>query len=193
MTLQHLEQWFEVLKHLGYFGGFLLLFFRAVIPVFPLVLYIIVVMHEYGDFVGVIISWLALVAGSFTVYLICKTLVNSKVMIEIKRKKATKKIINIIDNQGLVPLFVLLCIPFSPTSLINIVASFSNINSKHYFIVLSTSTLIFTVILGYMGTDVTTILTDPKKSLTMIIGIVVLWIVGKKIEKHYMKPTKKLK
>ncbi|EHJ06682.1 TVP38/TMEM64 family protein [Staphylococcus simiae] len=193
MTLQHLEQWFEVLKHLGYFGGFLLLFFRAVIPVFPLVLYIIVVMHEYGDFVGVIISWLALVVGSFTVYLVCKMLVNSKLMIEIKRKKATKKIINIIDNQGLVPLFVLLCIPFSPTSLINIVASFSNINSKHYLIVLSTSTLISTAILGYMGTDVTTILTDPKKGLTMIIGIVALWIGGKKIEKHYMKPTKKLK
>ena len=63
-----IEHWFNVLQQLGYFAGFIILYLRAIIPVFPLTLYVILNVHIYGFITGTIISWLGIVAGTFTVF-----------------------------------------------------------------------------------------------------------------------------
>ena len=63
-----IEHWFNVLQQLGYFAGFIILYLRAMIPVFPLTLYVILNVHAYGFITGTIISWLGIVAGTFTVF-----------------------------------------------------------------------------------------------------------------------------
>ncbi len=63
---------------------------------------------------GILISWLGLISGTFTVYLICKRLVNTERMQRIKQRTAVQRLISFIDRQGLIPLFILLCFPFMP-------------------------------------------------------------------------------
>ncbi|MEJ7545578.1 VTT domain-containing protein, partial [Staphylococcus hominis] len=87
--------------------------------------------------VGIIICWLGIVAGTFTMFLIFKRLVNTKKMKQFKTKKSVQRLISFIDRQGLIPLFILLCFPFTPNTLINVVASLSHIKTKYYFIVLT--------------------------------------------------------
>ncbi|MDM5686265.1 aconitase family protein, partial [Staphylococcus aureus] len=43
---------------------------------------------------------------------------------------------------------------FTPNTLINFVASLSHIRPKYYFIVLASSKLVSTIILGYLGKDI---------------------------------------
>ena len=72
-------------------------------------------------------------------------------MKQFKTKRSVQRLISFIDRQGLIPLFILLCFPFTPNTLINVVASLSHIKTKYYFIVLTLSKLISITVLGIMG------------------------------------------
>lgn len=186
MSLSQLEEWFDAFRQFGYIPGFIMLYLRAIVPVLPLTLYVVLLIHAYGLFPGIIISWLGIVSGTFTVFLICKKFVNTIRMKKLKSRKSVQRLISFIDRQGLIPLFVLLCFPFTPNTLINIIASLSHIKIKYYFFVLVISKLISITILGVMGKEIFTIFTNPLRALIMIVLLVVLWFISKKVEKHFM-------
>ncbi|MEW4384616.1 TVP38/TMEM64 family protein [Staphylococcus epidermidis] len=190
MSLSQLEEWFDAFRQFGYIPGFIMLYLRAIVPVLPLTLYVVLLIHAYGLLPGIIISWLGIVSGTFTVFLICKKFVNTIRMKKLKSRKSVQRLISFIDRQGLIPLFVLLCFPFTPNTLINIIASLSHIKIKYYFFVLVISKLISITILGVMGKEIFTIFTNPLRALIMIVLLVVLWFISKKVEKHFMGSTK---
>lgn len=190
MSLSQLEEWFDAFRQFGYIPGFIMLYLRAIVPVLPLTLYVVLLIHAYGLFPGIIISWLGIVSGTFTVFLICKKFVNTIRIKKLKSRKSVQRLISFIDRQGLIPLFVLLCFPFTPNTLINIIASLSHIKIKYYFFVLVISKLISITILGVMGKEIFTIFTNPLRALIMIVLLVVLWFISKKVEKHFMGSTK---
>ena len=190
MSLSQLEEWFDAFRQFGYIPGFIMLYLRAIVPVLPLTLYVVLLIHAYVLFPGIIISWLGIVSGTFTVFLICKKFVNTIRMKKLKSRKSVQRLISFIDRQGLIPLFVLLCFPFTPNTLINIIASLSHIKIKYYFFVLVISKLISITILGVMGKEIFTIFTNPLRALIMIVLLVVLWFISKKVEKHFMGSTK---
>lgn len=190
MSLSQLEEWFDAFRQFGYIPGFIMLYLRAIVPVLPLTLYVVLLIHAYGLFPGIIISWLGIVSGTFTVFLICKKFVNTIRMKKLKSRKSVQRLISFIDRQGLIPLFILLCFPFTPNTLINIIASLSHIKIKYYFLVLVISKLISITILGVMGKEIFTIFTNPLRALIMIVLLVVLWLISKKVEKYFMGSTK---
>ena len=190
LSLSQLEEWFDAFRQFGYIPGFIMLYLRAIVPVLPLTLYVVLLIHAYGLFPGIIISWLGIVSGTFTVFLICKKLVNTIRMKKLKSRKSVQRLISFIDRQGLIPLFILLCFPFTPNTLINIIASLSHIKIKYYFFVLVISKLISITILGVMGKEIFTIFTNPLRALIMIVLLVVLWFISKKVEKYFMGSTK---
>ncbi|APT16840.1 MULTISPECIES: TVP38/TMEM64 family protein [Staphylococcus] len=190
MSLSQLEEWFDAFRQFGYIPGFIMLYLRAIVPVLPLTLYVVLLIHAYGLFPGIIISWLGIVSGTFTVFLICKKFVNTIRMKKLKSRKSVQRLISFIDRQGLIPLFILLCFPFTPNTLINIIASLSHIKIKYYFLVLVISKLISITILGVMGKEIFTIFTNPLRALIMIVLLVVLWFISKKVEKYFMGSTK---
>ncbi len=190
LSLSQLEEWFDAFRQFGYIPGFIMLYLRAIVPVLPLTLYVVLLIHAYGLFPGIIISWLGIVSGTFTVFLICKKLVNTIRMKKLKSRKSVQRLISFIDRQGLIPLFILLCFPFTPNTLINIIASLSHIKIKYYFLVLVISKLISITILGVMGKEIFTIFTNPLRALIMIVLLVVLWFISKKVEKYFMGSTK---
>ncbi|EKS40755.1 TVP38/TMEM64 family protein [Staphylococcus epidermidis] len=190
MSFSQLEEWFDAFRQFGYIPGFIMLYLRAIVPVLPLTLYVVLLIHAYGLFPGIIISWLGIVSGTFTVFLICKKFVNTIRMKKLKSRKSVQRLISFIDRQGLIPLFVLLCFPFTPNTLINIIASLSHIKIKYYFFVLVISKLISITILGVMGKEIFTIFTNPLRALIMIVLLVVLWFISKKVEKYFMGSTK---
>lgn len=190
MSFEQLEEWFDLFRQFGYIPGFVLIYFRAIIPILPLTLYVILIMHTYGAIVGIIICWLGIVSGTFTMFLIFKRLVNTNKMKQFKTKRSVQRLISFIDRQGLIPLFILLCFPFTPNTLINVVASLSHIKTKYYFIVLTLSKLISITVLGIMGREVTTIFTNPIRAIVTILFFIILWFISKRVEKHFMSSTK---
>ncbi|MCJ1656787.1 TVP38/TMEM64 family protein [Staphylococcus sp. NRL 16/872] len=186
MVFHQIEQWFNVLQELGYFAGFIILYLRAIVPVLPLTLYVIMNVHAYGFLIGTGISWLGIVSGTYTVFYICRKFVNAHFMQKIRKRKSVVKLTHFIDRQGLVPIFILMCFPFTPNTLVNFVASLSHIKAKYYFLILLVSKLISITFLAVMGKEVTTFLTHPIRAVALLIVTVALWFIGKRVEKYFM-------
>lgn len=188
------EKVFELLdtyEQLGPLPGIFLPFIEAFLPFLPLFVFVIANSLAYGLFKGFIYSWLGSVLGSMTVFLIIRNLADKKFFIKIKNNKQVLRVTHWVEKHGFGPLFILLCFPFSPSSVINLVAGVSKVSKLQFFlaVILGKSIMIFSI--AYIGTSITEFAKSPVRTTIILIGIVIFWSFGKYLEKR-MKITQSL-
>ena len=79
-----------------------------------------------------------------------------------------------------------MCFPFTPSAFVNIVASLSHIRAHVYLTVLFASKLVMIGLIGWLGNDITTLFTNPTRLILIMIVFVIVWFIGRKIEKYFM-------
>ena len=186
MTEEQVQYWFDLFGNLGYIVGFLLPFIEAFIPILPIIVFVIVNVNAYGFIIGTLLAWMGTVAGSYIVFLFFRRLTHTRYMKKIQQRTSVQRLIHFIDRKGVLPIFILMCFPFTPSALVNIVASLSNIKAHVYLTVLIASKFVMVGLVGWLGNDITTLFTSPTRLITIIIVILIVWFVGRKIEKHFM-------
>lgn len=186
MTEEQVQYWFDLFGNLGYIVGFLLPFIEAFIPILPIIVFVIVNVNAYGFITGTLLAWMGTVAGSYIVFLFFRRLTHTRYMKKIQQRTSVQRLIHFIDRKGVLPIFILMCFPFTPSALVNIVASLSHIKAHAYLTVLIASKFVMIGLVGWLGNDITTLFTSPTRLITIIIVILIVWFVGRKIEKHFM-------
>ncbi|WP_261721595.1 TVP38/TMEM64 family protein [Staphylococcus equorum] len=186
MTEEQVQYWFDLFGNLGYIVGFLLPFIEAFIPILPIIVFVIVNVNAYGFIIGTLLAWMGTVAGSYIVFLFFRRLTHTRYMKKIQQRTSVQRLIHFIDRKGVLPIFILMCFPFTPSALVNIVASLSHIKAHVYLTVLIASKFVMVGLVGWLGNDITTLFTSPTRLITIIIVILIIWFVGRKIEKHFM-------
>ncbi|MGJ5701944.1 TVP38/TMEM64 family protein [Staphylococcus equorum] len=186
MTEEQVQYWFDLFGNLGYIVGFLLPFIEAFIPILPIIVFVIVNVNAYGFIIGTLLAWMGTVAGSYIVFLFFRRLTHARYMKKIQQRTSVQRLIHFIDRKGVLPIFILMCFPFTPSALVNIVASLSHIKAHVYLTVLIASKFVMIGLVGWLGNDITTLFTSPTRLITIIIVILIVWFVGRKIEKHFM-------
>ncbi|MCE5006867.1 MULTISPECIES: TVP38/TMEM64 family protein [Staphylococcus] len=186
MTEEQVQYWFDLFGNLGYIVGFLLPFIEAFIPILPIIVFVIVNVNAYGFIIGTLLAWMGTVAGSYIVFLFFRRLTHTRYMKKIQQRTSVQRLIHFIDRKGVLPIFILMCFPFTPSALVNIVASLSHIKAHVYLTVLIASKFVMVGLVGWLGNDITTLFTSPTRLITIIIVILIVWFVGRKIEKHFM-------
>ena len=182
-TAENLQQLSDQYRALGPFIGFFITFLEAYLPFLPLVVFIAVNVTAYGLFWGFMMSWLGTLFGSYTVFLVFRKFGKMRWMRKWVETKQVKKLIRWVDMAGIAPLLVLLCFPFTPAILVNIVAGLSNMKRIYYFITLFISKFAMVFLLTFIVQDLTELLTNPKKMILVAIILIVLWGIGKIFEK----------
>ncbi|MDT0695511.1 MULTISPECIES: TVP38/TMEM64 family protein [Mammaliicoccus] len=199
MLIQDLMNWFseeniteliETFRSFGIFIAFLLPFIEAFLPFLPIILFVIANVNAYGLLLGFIITWAGTVSGSYIVFLIFRLISKKPFMKKIVEQPRVVRFIQWIDEHGFGPLFILLCFPFTPGALVNMVSAFSNISKQVYLIALILSKAIMIFTLSFIGADINSFFASPKKSIIVVVIIFVLWLVGKGLEKYFDKRLK---
>lgn len=190
MSTEQVNEWFNAFGNMGDLVGFLLPFIEVFIPILPLIVFVIVNVNAYGFIIGMILAWLGTVLGSFIMFLIFRRLSNSKYMKRLKQRKSAERLIKYIDEHGVIPIFILFCFPFTPSALVNLIASVTNIKSVHYFWVLALSKLVMISLVGWLGKDISTLFTNPLRITIVVIVVIIVWFIGRKVEKHFMHSSK---
>jgi uncharacterized membrane protein YdjX (TVP38/TMEM64 family) len=194
--VEHVSDWFTIeniealeaqYRTLGPIIGLLFPFLEAFLPFLPLVAFVVANASSHGLWMGFLLSWVGTVSGSYSVFLLVRQFGKyPKVQKFIKYKKM-QKLIRWVDMKGIAPLFILLCFPFTPSVLVNIVAGLSNIKKKIYLVVLLTGKFVMILTISLLGYDIGALLRSPIKLILVIVAIVLLWIIGKIIEKYLNK------
>src|SRR5699024_5637889 len=89
----------------------------------------------------------------------------------LQQSTSVQRLIHFIDIKGVIPIFILLCFPFTPSALVNLVVSLSHIRAHVYLVVLFSSKLIMIGLIGWLGNDITTLFTQPLRLVIIIIVI----------------------
>lgn len=164
--------------------GLLLPFLEAFLPFLPLVVFVVANASAFGLWLGFLLSWLGSVAGSYAVFLIVRHFGKHPKLRFLTGGKKVQRLIQWVDMNGISPLFVLLCFPFTPSVLVNIVAGLSHIRKEFYLIVLLAGKFVMILGMSVLGYDLKALLTSPVRLVMAAIAIILLWWIGKLMEKR---------
>lgn len=190
-TVENIGHLAEQYRTLGPLIGIFLPFIESFLPFLPLFVIVVANASSYGLWIGFLLSWIGTVLGSFAVFLIVRRFGKHPRLQFFIRKEKVQKLIRWVDMRGISPLFILLCFPFTPSVLVNIVAGLSNIKKKYYLFVVMAGKFIMIASMSVLGYDLKALITDPVKLIFVGVGVFVLWLIGKWIEKHLNKKVEK--
>ena len=180
-----LQFWVEQHPIWGLLLGFFLPFAEAFLPVLPIVVFAVVNVNAFGLLLGFLLTWSGAVTGAYAVFLIVRRYGQNRFVKKLNGHPYVEKMMWRINEQGVIPLFVLLCFPFTPSFLINIVGALSNIRQRHYLLATMTGKAVMLLLLSYIGADLRSFITQPLKSLVVMAVLAALWFIGKKVEEYY--------
>ncbi|WP_342578204.1 TVP38/TMEM64 family protein [Psychrobacillus sp. FSL K6-2843] len=174
-------------RALGPIFGILLTFLEAFLPFLPLVVFIVANVAAYGLLFGFLISWVGSFVGAYTVFLVIRKYGRARVLGFITRHERIQKLILWVERNGFGPLFLLICFPFTPSALVNIVAGLSNIKKHTYLWTVASGKLIMIFVVSFIGSDLKALVTQPIRTAIVVIVIAILWFIGKRVEKRIEK------
>ncbi|WP_342526028.1 TVP38/TMEM64 family protein [Chryseomicrobium sp. FSL W7-1435] len=186
-TLETLEEIMSTYKTFGPFVGILLPMLEAFLPFLPLVVFIVANVTAYGLFLGFLLSWVGSVLGAYIVFLVVRKFGRARIIKFLTRHKRISRLIHWVERNGFGPLFLLLCFPFTPSAIVNLVAGLSNIRKSTYLTAVILGKFIMIFIISFIGADIRALVTEPIRTAIVAAVIVLLWAVGKYFERRLDK------
>lgn len=186
-SMETLEEIMNSYKTLGPVIGILLPMLEAFLPFLPLVVFIVANVTAYGLLYGFVLSWAGSVVGSYLVFLIIRKYGRARILNFLTKHQRTSRLIHWVERNGFGPLFLLLCFPFTPSAIVNVVAGLSNIRKSTYLTALILGKLIMIFVISFIGADIRALISQPIRTAIVAAVIALLWIVGKYFEKRLDK------
>lgn len=187
ITIADINHWINAYKSLGVAVAFFLPVVEAFFPVLPLFAIVTGNAAAFGLWEGFAFTWLGACTGSLVTFWLVRKLSRKWVKRLHEKYKGIEKTSEWLEHHGFSVLFILRCLPFSPSSLINIMAGLSSLPFHTYFwaTVLGKAVMIF--LLSYIGSDLPALVHEPWKLALAAMLMVSLWMVGKQVEKRYLQ------
>ena len=191
-----MTDWFEVdniielSKHyraLGPLVGLFFPFIESFLPFLPLFVFVVANASAYGLWLGFLLSWVGTSIGSYAVFLLIRKYGRTRLLRFLTRSVRVQKLIKWVDRNGFGPLFLFICFPFTPSALVNLVAGLSGIKKTHYLFTLLAGKLVMIFTVSYIGSDLKALLTQPIRTIIVAIIVILLWVIGKRIEHRFNK------
>ncbi|WP_303966186.1 TVP38/TMEM64 family protein [Sporosarcina ureae] len=184
LSIDKVEELAAQYEALGFLMGLIPPFVEAFLPFLPLVVFVVANAIAFGFWLGFALSWVGTVAGSYAVFLLVRKFGGNRFFSFLTRPVKVQQLIQWVERNGFGPLFVLICFPFTPSALVNLVAGLSNMNKKNYLFVLMLGKLVMIMMISFIGYDVRALVTQPVRTLLMFVVIFLLWLVGKWFERR---------
>lgn len=186
---EFIEGLLDQYESLGPLPGILLPFVEAFLPFLPLFVFVFANAAAYGLLFGFLYSWIGASAGAILVFLVIRKLGDKRIFKVIRENKQVKKVTTWLERHGFGPLFLLMCFPFSPSAVINVVAGLSKISTQQFILatLLGKSVMVFSI--AYIGSSIFEFAKNPVKTIIVGIGIVLFWIIGKYMEQRIQKKS----
>ncbi|CAD2079973.1 TVP38/TMEM64 family protein [Jeotgalicoccus meleagridis] len=192
-TEQGIETLFNKFEQLGFFVGFLLVFIESFLPFLPLVVIVILTINSYGVIVGFLISYSATVLGSYLVFLTVRHFFRDTAQRYIEKHDKLNKMLKFIDDRGFTFLFILLCLPFTPSSVVNVITALSNVRRDVYLYILLAAKFIMILSMTLVGYDIASFFDSPMKLILSLVFLCVLYLLSKWYQKYLEKKINKEK
>ena len=141
--------------------------------------------HMVSERLPLLMDW-CLIGIHFSIFS-CSKNGTDKDCAKIKRNRHVKRVMKVVEERGFSMLFILLCFPFSPSAIINVVAGLSNIKLKPFILAVFLGKAVMIFSIAYIGSSIVEFYRNPVKTIIIIVCISVFLAAGKFIEKRFIK------
>ncbi|MBY0121091.1 TVP38/TMEM64 family protein [Bacillus sp. S/N-304-OC-R1] len=183
-TLEHIMDLIDKYRSFGLLPGILLPMLEAFLPFLPLFLFVMANANAFGLWLGFLLSWIGATAGALLVFLLVRKYGQRRILQFLRKHQQVQKLMTWVEKHGFGPLFILLCFPFTPSAVVNIVAGLSRIGIAQYMLAVLTGKLVMIFTMSFIGYDIKSLITQPIRTAIVGVIIFILWYVGKRIEKR---------
>lgn len=190
-TEEGIQSIFEQFEQFGILAGFLLVILEAFLPVLPLFAIVILNINSYGFLVGFTMSYSATVIGSFLVFLTVRFLFRNSAQRYIHKRENLERLLRFVDERGFTFAFIMLALPFTPTSVVNVIAALSNMRSEVYLLILVAAKLIMIGSMALVGYDITEFFNSPVRLVVSLLLLALLYFFSKWYQRYLNKKLKK--
>ncbi|OKL35848.1 TVP38/TMEM64 family protein [Domibacillus mangrovi] len=187
LSIERIMGWINQYESFGPLPGFLLPLLEAFLPFLPLFAFVLANVNAFGLWFGFFISWGGAVTGSFIVFLLIRRYGREKFLSFLQKNKQINKMMNWVDRHGFAPVFLLLCFPFTPSAIVNIVAGLSRISIVQYLLAVMAGKTVMIFTISYVGYDVAALIHQPGRTAVIASVMIALWFGGKQLEKRLEK------
>lgn len=182
ITIENVMELIEKYRSFGPLPGILLPFLEAFFPFLPLFLFVMANANAFGLGWGFLFSWIGSAAGAYFVFLLIRRFGETRVFNFLRRHQKVQSLMTWVERRGFGPLFILLCFPFTPSAVVNIVAGLSKIGVYQYMLAVLTGKAVMIFIMSFIGYDIVSLVKQPVRTGIVCVIIAVLWYAGKRIE-----------
>ncbi|MBM6617158.1 TVP38/TMEM64 family protein [Bacillus suaedaesalsae] len=192
-TLENIQKLMDEYRDLGIIPGIVLPMLEAIFPFLPLVVFVVANAAAFGLWLGFLVSWIGACLGSILVFLVVRRLGERRFFKWIRKSKQVQKLTGWLERHGFGPLFLLLCFPFSPSAIINVVAGLSRVSLWQFILAVLTGKMVMIFMISFVGYDIRSLVTRPIRTGIVALFIFILWYVGKRIELYLSTKEKNSK
>ena len=187
-TIENIMNLIQEYRALGPIPCILLIVLEAFLPFLPLFLFVMANASAFGLWLGFLFSWLGACIGALLVFSLIRRYGQKKLLAFLPKHPKVRKLMDWVDRHGFGPLFLLLCFPFTPSAVVNIVAGLSKISFAQYMLAVCIGKLVMIFTLSFVGYDIHSLITQPYRTAIVLIVIFIMWYGGKRIERRLNKP-----
>ncbi|MFD0829153.1 TVP38/TMEM64 family protein [Neobacillus sp. M.A.Huq-85] len=182
ISLDNIMDLIKQYRSLGPLPGILLPMLEAFLPFLPLFLFVMANASAFGLWWGFLFSWLGACVGALLLFFVIRRFGQRRLLSFLPKHPKVRKLMDWVDRHGFGPLFILLCFPFTPSAIVNIVAGLSKISMYQYMLAVFIGKMVMIFTISFVGYDLHSLITKPYRTI-MVVGIIfILWYVGKRIE-----------
>lgn len=186
-TESNLELWLENFRSLGPLPGILLTFLKSFIPPLPTIVIVGVNAAVYGMWPGFLYSWIGMVAGCLTTFLIVRKVSSSAFIERWAAKPKVQRGRLWIQENGFSYVFLLGILPVGPFVAVNIAAGLARMNIMSYLLAVTLGKGIMVFCVSYIGANVSDLLSQPFKLVGVLAFIIVSLVLSRKLESYYIR------
>ncbi len=181
-TLDNIMDLIQEYRSFGPLPGIALPMIEAFLPFLPLVIFVMANASAFGLWLGFLYSWVGSCLGALLLFLLIRKFGQKRIFSFLSKHQKVRKLMDWVDRNGFGPLFLLLCFPFTPSVVVNVVAALSKISKYQYMLAVAIGKMVMIFTISFVGYDLQSLITQPYRTGIVLAVIFILWYVGKRIE-----------
>ncbi len=171
LTEERLLQLLEQYRSLGPLPGIGLTFMKSFVPPLPTIAIVGLNGAVYGLWLGFLYSWLGLVAGCVTTFLIIRQIASHPYLRKWALRPKVARGMKWVRNSGFSYVFLLSLFPVGPFVVINMAAGLAQMRLRSYLLALCAGKAIMVFAVSYIGNDVDRFIRHPGEIIYVLLFI----------------------
>ncbi|CQR58772.1 TVP38/TMEM64 family protein [Paenibacillus riograndensis] len=171
LTEERLLQLLEQYRSLGPLPGIGLTFMKSFVPPLPTIAIVGLNGAVYGLWLGFLYSWLGLVAGCVTTFLIIRQIASHPYLRKWALRPKVARGMQWVRNSGFSYVFLLSLFPVGPFVVINMAAGLAQMRLRSYLLALCAGKAIMVFAVSYIGNDMNRFTRHPGEIIYVLLFI----------------------